>query len=127
MMGAPFLLLLYGISGLAADAAVFVMRRNDPRYACLGASGSVSGILFGAIILAPHINLYLMFIPIGIPAPIFAIAYLVFSFYLARRGGDYVSHEAHIGGAVAGLILTAIMSPLGLDPLFDEMKQLLSF
>lgn len=126
-MGPIFMLALYGIAGLAADLAVYVMRHKDPRYTCLGASGSVSGILFASIILYPQMDLYLMFIPAGIPGPIFAIAYLALSFYMARRGGDGVSHEAHIGGALAGLAVTAVMSPAGLQPLFGEIQRLLTF
>lgn len=126
-MGPIFMLALYGVAGLASDLAVYAMRHKDPRYACLGASGSVSGILFGSIILYPQMELYLMFIPIGIPGPVFAIAYLALSFYMARRGGDGVSHEAHIGGALAGLAVTAVMAPAGLQPLFAEIQRLLTF
>lgn len=126
-MGPIFMLALYGVAGLASDLAVYAMRHKDPRYACLGASGSVSGILFASIILYPQMKLYLMFIPIGIPGPVFAIAYLALSFYMARRGGDGVSHEAHIGGALAGLAVTAVMAPAGLQPLFAEIQRLLTF
>jgi membrane associated rhomboid family serine protease len=72
-------------------------------------------------------DLYLMFLPIPIPGPIFAIAYLALSFYLARQGGDGISHEAHIGGALAGLAVTAFMAPSGLEPVFMELKRLLTF
>ncbi|PKL33299.1 MAG: hypothetical protein CVV45_08275, partial [Spirochaetae bacterium HGW-Spirochaetae-10] len=88
-MGPIFMLALYGVAGLASDLAVYAMRHKDPRYACLGASGSVSGILFGSIILEPFRDLGLVIIPfVPIPAPVFAIAYLALSFYMARRGGD---------------------------------------
>lgn len=125
-LGPVFMLALYGISGLGADLAVYILRHRDPRYSCLGASGSVSGILFAAILLRPQMDLYLMFIPFPIPGPVFAIAYLLLSFYLARRGGDGISHEAHIGGALAGLLVTAIMAPGGLLPLLEELQNLLS-
>ena len=127
-MGPIFMLALYGVAGLASDLAVYAMRHKDPRYACLGASGSVSGILFGSIILEPFRDLGLVIIPfVPIPAPVFAIAYLALSFYMARRGGDGVSHEAHIGGALAGLAVTAVMAPAGLQPLFAEIQRLLTF
>lgn len=127
-MGPIFMLALYGVAGLASDLAVYAMRHKDPRYACLGASGSVSGILFGSIILEPFRDLGLVIIPfVPIPAPVFAIAYLALSFYMARRGGDGISHEAHIGGALAGLAVTAVMAPAGLQPLFAEIQRLLTF
>jgi membrane associated rhomboid family serine protease len=120
-MGAPYLLILYAITALGADLAVYAMHYKNPRYACLGASGSVSGVLFGAIVLRPEMNLYLMLLPIPIPAPLFAVGYIALSFYLAHRGGDGISHEAHIGGALAGLALTAVLSPTGLDPLIERI------
>lgn len=120
-MGGFWLLMIYALSAVGADLAVFSLRRNDPGYACLGASGSVSGVLFAAIVLQPAMSLYMFFIPIPIPAPIFAIGYLALSFYLAKRGSDGISHEAHIGGAVTGFVLAALFSPGGLHPLMQRI------
>lgn len=109
---------IYILCAAGADALIFLFRRNDPYYRCLGASGSVAGIIFAAIVFRPDINIFFFFVPIPIPGPVFAIAYLILSFYLMKQGTDNVSHEAHIGGALTGFLAAAIISPYGLTPLF---------
>lgn len=115
-MGPFWLLMIYALSAVGADLAVLAMRRNDPRYACLGASGSVSGVLFAAIVLYPAMTVYVFF-SIPVPAPLFAVGYLGLSFYLATRGSDGISHEAHIGGAIMGFLLAGLFSQEGFHPL----------
>jgi membrane associated rhomboid family serine protease len=117
-------LILYTVSGAAASLAVFALRHKDRRHAVLGASGSISGVLFAAVVVAPSTSVYLFFVPIPIPAPVFAVLYLLISSFLMRTG-DRVSHEAHIGGAVVGFLLAGIMYERGFAPLVRAVRQLL--
>ena len=119
------LLVVYLLTGVAATLLTFIMHRNDPRYRALGASGSVSGVIFAAIVLYPGMSLYIFFLPIPIPGPIFAVGYIVISFFLARRKVGNIGHDAHIGGALAGLFMGAFLSPLGFGPLFEAFRDLL--
>ncbi len=117
---------IYVISGIGADALVFLLKQKDPQYSALGASGSVSGIIFAAIVVNPHMSLIIFPVPIPIPAPIFAIGYLALSFYLSRRGDlGGISHEAHIGGALTGFAAAAILSKNGLGPLLMRLQEFL--
>jgi membrane associated rhomboid family serine protease len=77
----------------------------------LGASGAVSGIVFAAILVDPEMNLYLMFIPIGIPAWLFGIAYIFYSIYGIRSQAGNIGHEAHLGGAIVGLLIGIALYP----------------
>ena len=52
-----------------------------------------------------------MFIPIGIPAFIFGPLYLAFEAYLDKKDNDNVAHDAHIWGAIFGVIITIIFKP----------------
>ncbi|MCB1166861.1 MAG: rhomboid family intramembrane serine protease [Leptospiraceae bacterium] len=119
MVSPTALIVTYVVSGLAADAAVMLMRSNDPHYACLGASGSISGVVLTTIVFFPGLPINLLLIPIDIPGALFAVLYIGLSFYLMRVTPHGISHEAHLGGAIAGLISGAIMAPLGLSPLLD--------
>lgn len=124
MLGVHFLT-LYVASGLAAMLAVFLLRRKDANYRVLGASGAVTGILFAAIVLAPDMRIALLILPIPVPAPLFALLYLGLStFFMSRGDMTQVSHEAHVGGAVAGLVLGALLSPAGFAPLIDRVREL---
>jgi membrane associated rhomboid family serine protease len=125
-LGPHALALVYVLSGLLASAAVFVIRHKDPRFRVLGASGSVAGVLFAAIVLRPDMDLYLMFVPIPVPAPLFAVLYVVLSSYFMGRTGSRVCHEAHVGGAVTGMLLAGVMSPFGFSRLLARVGDLLS-
>lgn len=72
-------------------------------YLGLGASGAVSAVVFAGLLIAPANEVFILFIPIGIPGFIFAPLYLLFSAYLERRGQDNINHSAHIWGALFGL------------------------
>lgn len=124
-LGSVQLLLIYVIAAAAADAAIFTIRRNDRTFRVLGASGSIAGVLFAAIVLNPYMNVGLLFIPIPIPGPIFAVLYLLLSTYFMGQHGSRVCHEAHIGGAVAGALLGALLAPHGLTPLIQRITHLI--
>lgn len=111
----PFLGLYFG-SELAAHGLSLVLQRNNPHYAAIGASGAISGVLFGYCLFRPFDSIYVMLIPIGIPAILFAVGYVVLSMYAMQHGRDRgvsggIAHEAHLGGAVGGLILTILLEP----------------
>ena len=125
-LGAPLMLLIYVAAGIASTLFVYYRHRAHPGYRALGASDSVTGIVFAAIVLSPGLSVLFFFIPYPIPAPIFAIAYIVISTFLMRRGGGHISHEAHLAGAFAGLLLAGLLSPLGFGPLVRELRYLIS-
>lgn len=79
---------------------------KDPRYASLGASGAVSAVMFSAIALEPKSRVHIMFLPIAVPAFLFAIGYLAYSVWNARRSNDGVNHDAHFSGAIYGAVFT---------------------
>jgi membrane associated rhomboid family serine protease len=89
----------------------FLRHRRDSRYRSLGASGAVSAVLFAFILIAPWSPLYLFFIPVGIPAFVFAIAYIGYSIWMDHRGGDNINHSAHLWGAAYGMLFTVVMEP----------------
>ena len=108
--GAPTFLGIYGASILGGSLlSLFLHRHHD--YAALGASGGVCGVMFASIFLVPGTSVSLMFLPIGIPGPIFAIAYLVGTFWALRQGVGNIGHDAHFGGAIVGLVLAALIAP----------------
>jgi membrane associated rhomboid family serine protease len=123
-LGPARFVLIYVIAGIGSDLVVFALHQDDPTYRCLGASGSVFGILMAAVVLDPTTSVMMFFVPIPIPGPVFMLGYVVIAVVLImqkHRGG--VSHEGHLGGAVIGLAVTALLAPRGLEPLVRWLTQ----
>ncbi len=110
-IGTPMFLALYLVGLVLSEARTFQKHRDSPEYASLGASGAISAVLFAAIVYFPGMSLYIAFIPIPIPAPLFGIGYLFYSWYAGRRAGDRINHDAHMDGALAGLLFVAVTNP----------------
>jgi membrane associated rhomboid family serine protease len=110
-LGTAAFLALYLTGLLASHAGTFLKHRNDPRYASLGASGAISAVLFAFIVYFPTQSIFIMPLPVPIPAPLFAIAYMAYSWYSARRAVGRINHDAHLWGALSGLVFVAIVDP----------------
>lgn len=125
-MGGSFsLILIYFISGIGAYLLILFVHAKNPLYRSLGASGSISGIIFASIVFDPSINIMFLFFPVPIPGPIFAVGYILISYYLMKQQGGNVSHEAHIGGAIVGFVLAIFLSPYGIDPLLERVTNMI--
>ncbi len=111
VVGSARFLGLYLVGLILSEARTYLQHRNDPRYASLGASGAVSAVLFASIVIFPNQSIFILPFPVPIPAPVFAIGYLGYSWYLSRRARDSVNHTAHIDGAVTGLLFVAVLYP----------------
>lgn len=104
------------VSGILASAIPTLIKfKDDPRYATLGASGAVGSVLFAFIFLFPTEKLILVLLPIPIPAWLFAILYLIYSIYESKKRRGKVNHEAHITGALWGIIYMIIFVPNSID------------
>ncbi len=66
--------------------------------------------------MLPTTPVYFFLIPFPIPAFVFGILYLGYSYYMDKRGGDNVAHDAHFYGALFGILFTAFLEP---DLIFD--------
>jgi len=123
-LGPAKLLAIYAASGLGSDLVVFALWKDDPAYRCLGASGSVFGIMTAAIVLDPTTSVAFVFAPVPIPGPIFMLGYALISvFLIMRRHRGGISHEGHLGGAIVGMAVTALLAPRGLGPLLRWFGQ----
>lgn len=102
---------LYVVGLLVSSVATWAIHRRNPGYASLGASGAILAVVFAAIVVDPGASLFILPIPFPIPAPLFAIGYLAFSAFASRSRIGRINHDAHIAGAVAGLLFMAVTAP----------------
>jgi membrane associated rhomboid family serine protease len=107
-----FILIYFGSILLGNIFSLFVYQKQ-PWYSAIGASGGVSGILFASIAMIPHLEIYMFFIPIGIPGFVFGLLYFSYSVYMMLNPNqhDNIGHAAHLGGAFFGLVYAVANQP----------------
>ena len=117
--GSPMFLFLY-ISAIPISAIITVKKnKNNPNFNAVGASGAVSAIVYASIFLKPYSLLYLWGIPI--PGILFGVAYLIYSWVMAKRNADNIGHDAHFWGAVYGFLFPGLLK---FSLFIDFFKQL---
>ena len=106
-----YFFLLY-VGGIFFSSAYSLYKHQDnPGYNSLGASGAVSAVIFGCIMLNPNAQMGLLFLPFMIPAYIFGPLLLVVEYFMAKRGGSHIAHDAHILGGLFGIVFTIAINP----------------
>jgi membrane associated rhomboid family serine protease len=108
----PIAYVLFYVSAIVvAILPTYSQHRHDARYRSLGASGAVAAVMFVFILLEPWSKIYIFFIPIGIPAVVYAVMYVGYSIWMDRRGQDNVNHSAHLWGAAYGVMVALLVEP----------------
>ena len=97
-------LLIYMVSLVGGNLLALFIHRHHGNYRAIGASGAVSGIIFSSIALFPGMQLDIFFIR-GIPGWVFGAIYILITIYGIRSMKTNIGHEAHLGGALAGMLL----------------------
>ena len=105
-----FLYILLYFSGLIMSSMFsYFKHKNNPGYNALGASGAVSAVLFASILIYPSQELMIFPIPIFIPSYIVGPLYLLYSYFMARKGIDNIGHDAHFFGALWGILFVVTL------------------
>ncbi|MEM8773058.1 MAG: rhomboid family intramembrane serine protease [Pseudomonadota bacterium] len=118
ILGIDGFLVVYFGAVFAGGVISFFVNRNNPAYTSLGASDGVAGVVLSFCVFFPLERIYIFFIPIGIPAILFGAIFIAISAGMMGRAGGRIAHEAHLGGALAGVLLTLAMRPDVLGRLF---------
>ena len=116
LMGHFKYLFFYLLCGLAADLShVFctIAMAQNPLIPSLGASGAISGVLGGYILLFPHRRVTVLFMRQIMHVPAYVCLGIWIVFQLVESSGALggssadagVAYAAHIGGFIAGLAL----------------------
>ncbi|WP_316738064.1 rhomboid family intramembrane serine protease [Pedobacter aquatilis] len=111
LMGSWRFGMLYFLALILSDIPTVFRYKDSFNYNSLGASGAISAVLFSYILYNPMSKIYIMFIPIGIPAVVFGFLYLIYCAYASKNSRDGINHDAHFYGALTGLIFTIIFVP----------------
>ncbi len=116
MCGHLSYLIFYLVCGISASLLFMASAWNSTMPA-IGASGAISGVLAGYVILFPKVRV-MTAIPIGffirvvhVPAFVMIGLWFVYQFLLAIIGAETgVAYWAHIGGFLAGLVFVKMFA-----------------
>lgn len=104
----------YIICGFAAAVSQIVMD-TDSAIPMLGASGAISGVLGGYLVLFPTRRVRALIFSFLTEVPAFValglwIGYQLITSYLTPAGTGGVAYAAHIGGFIAGVVLIKVFA-----------------
>jgi hypothetical protein len=103
-----FLAIYFGAIVGGSLLSLYVHRHHQ--YLAYGASGGTCGVLFAYILLFPGANVVAFMFPIPLPGWLYAIGYLLVSFYGLKENRGNIGHDAHLGGAIIGFLIAAGMN-----------------
>ncbi len=118
--GGVYFILLYLAAIVVSDLPTYLKHRNNPGYNSLGASGGVAAVIFAFIILLP-LEKICIYIAFCMPGFILGTLYVVFSYYQGRKANDGINHDAHLYGAVFGMIYCIILYPESLPNFIQQV------
>ena len=114
--------IVYLVAAHAGNIAWLAANRHYPERRALGASGAISGIVFAFCLYAPWAEIFIFFIPFGIPAIFYAVLYTAYSMYAMQdRSAGGIAHEAHLGGALGGILATLAIDPGALPTFLTQI------
>ncbi len=113
-LGGFYFLLIYIMSLIGGDLLALLVHKNHGDYSAVGASGAVCGVIFASIALFPGLGISFFGLPFSIPSWIYGILYVGYSIYGIKSNKDNIGHEAHLGGALIGMLLAIIIQPSAL-------------
>ena len=109
MIGPVGFVLFYLSAIVIAILPTYLRHRHDARYRSLGASGAVSAVLFAFILVQPWSLIFVFFPPV--PAILYGVFFVGYSIWMDRQGGDNTNHNAHLSGAIYGVLFMLLMEP----------------
>jgi membrane associated rhomboid family serine protease len=121
ILGKFAFIILYVTALVASSMFDFFKHKDNYYYRSLGASGAVSAVLFVTIIVNPWARNICLFGVLCLPNIIFGIAYIAYSSYMDKRGGDNVGHNAHLWGGIYGFVFAAIARPDLLKSFIEQL------
>mgnify|MGYP000058935968 CR=1 FL=1 len=111
----------YLLAIIVSEIPTFFKHKNDHWYNSLGASGAVAAVIFAYIIIGPTENIRLFFV-LKVPAFIFGLLYLFYSYTASKRQSDNINHDAHFYGAVFGILFILLVEPELINNFFYQIK-----
>ena len=99
-------LFLYLTAIICSSIPSYIKHQDDPGYGAVGASGATSALVFAFILFQP----WEWFIFPPLPGVLLGIGYVWYSNYMSKQNTDNIGHDAHMYGAIYGLLCTLALA-----------------
>ncbi len=120
--GPYFFVAFYLMAIVVSDLPTYFKNRNHPGYNSLGASGGVAAIIFASVLFQPLEKICFYFV-ICLPGFILAIVYVMWSYYNGKKSNDNINHDAHLYGALFGILFCAVLVPSSLPHFIQQIAE----
>ncbi|SDK68495.1 Membrane associated serine protease, rhomboid family [Catalinimonas alkaloidigena] len=107
-------LLIYVAGLLGGNLLSLYLHRQHGDYSAIGASGAVCGVVFASIALFPGMEIGFFGLPFQMPSWLFGTGYVAYCIFGIKANRDNIGHDAHLGGALVGMVLAVLLHPSAL-------------
>lgn len=121
-LGSIYFVAMYILAIVVSDIPTLFKHQNNHAYNSLGASGAVSAVIFACILFLPLQDICLYAV-LCFPGFILGIVYLIYSYQSSKRSRDRINHDAHLYGALFGLVFCIVLYPASVPQFFEQMKE----
>jgi membrane associated rhomboid family serine protease len=121
--GSLLFLVLYAAGALTATLPALRKHSDNYGYNAVGASGAVSAVMMAYMILFPLSEIGFFFIPMK--AFIGVVVFFAFEHFMNRSGKTNIAHDAHIWGALFGIMFIFFLQPQSLVAFFTSIRSYL--
>ncbi len=113
----PNFLFVFLLSAVGGNLLALYISRNDQSGQCyaVGAAGGISGVLMASLTLSPSLTLSIPSLSFPLPLWPLAIAFIAVSVFALKPYRGTTNHDAHLGGAILGLLFSPIVAPESLQ------------
>lgn len=119
-LGEVYFIALYILGIIVSDVPTLLRHRNNHGYNSLGASGAVSAVIFACILFQPLQDICLYGV-LCFPGFILGSIYLIYSYMSAKKSRDGINHDAHLYGALFGIVFCIVIYPDSVRIFIEQM------
>ena len=115
VIGGTNFLFIYFVSLIGGNILSLYIHRFDSQYSAIGASGAVCGIIFASIVIFPNMEIGMFLLPFSLTSWMYGLLFVLISIYGIKSRMSNIGHDAHLGGALLGMLVAIGLYPESLQ------------
>jgi membrane associated rhomboid family serine protease len=115
VIGGTNFLFIYFVSLIGGNVLSLYIHRFDSQYSAIGASGAVCGIIFASIVIFPNMEIGMFLLPFSLTSWMYGLLFVLISIYGIKSRMSNIGHDAHLGGALLGMLVAVGLYPESLQ------------